>query len=263
MSFGIGQPVLRTEDPRFLTGRGTFVDDITLPHMAHMAVVYATIAHGDIISIDTSEAEKAPGVIAILTGTDVKADGLGTIPPAFMPEDMGGPPGYGTECPILAAKRVNHVGERVAIVVAETLDQAAEAAELVLVNYDTLPAVIRAVDAVADGAPQVHDGAANNTSFTLRFGDGTATDAAFENAAHIARVALYNNRITTAPMETRGAIGDYSAMDDAYTLTSSIQAPHNTRSTLAQNIFHEPESKFRVIARDVGGGFGLKGKSVV
>jgi carbon-monoxide dehydrogenase large subunit len=260
MSFGIGQPVLRTEDPRFLTGRGTYVDDITLPHMAHMAVVYATVAHAHINSIDTSEAEKAPGVIAVLTGKDTAADGLGGIPPAFMPEDMGGPPGYRTECPILAPGRVRHVGERVAIVVAETPEKAVEAAEQVLVEYDTLPAVIRAADAVIEGAPQVHEDAANNVSFTLRFGDAAATDAAFAEATHVARIDLYNNRITTCPMETRGAIGDYSAMDDSYTLTSSIQAPHNTRSTLAQHIFHEPESKFRVIARDVGGGFGLKGQ---
>ena len=124
MSFGIGQPVLRTEDPRLLTGRGTYVDDITVPHMAYMAVVYATMAHADIKSIDTTEAESAPGVLAVLTGKDVVADGLGGIPPAFMPEDMGGPPGFRTSCPILAADRVLHVGERVAIVVAETPEQA-------------------------------------------------------------------------------------------------------------------------------------------
>ena len=260
MSFGIGQPVLRTEDPRFLTGRGNFVDDITVPHMAHMAVVYATVAHADIKSIATGEAEKAPGVLAVLTGQQAVADGLGGIPPAFMPEDMGGPPGFRTECPVLAADRVRHVGERVAIVVAETPELAAEAAERVVVDYDELPVVVRAADAISDGAPLVHDGAAKNTSFTLRFGDAAATDAAFDGAAHVVSVDLYNNRLTTCPMEPRGAIGEYRAMDDAYVLTSSIQAPHNTRTTLAQNIFHEPEAKFRVIAPDVGGGFGLKGQ---
>ena len=260
MSFGIGQPVLRTEDPRFLTGRGTYVDDITVPHMAHMAVVYATLAHANIKSISTADAEAAPGVLVVLTGKEVVADGLGGIPPAFMPEDMGGPPGYRTECPILAADRVLHVGERVAIVVAETSELAAEAAELITIDYENLPVVVRAADAVIDGAPQIHDGAANNISFTLRFGDAAATDTAFASAAHVVSIDLYNNRITTCPMEPRGAIGDYRTMDDAYVLTSSIQAPHNTRSTLAQNIFHEPEAKFRVIAHDVGGGFGLKGQ---
>ena len=260
MSFGIGQPVLRTEDPRFLTGRGTFVDDITVPHMAYMAVVYATVAHADILTIATANAEGAPGVLAVFTGKDVVAAGLGGIPPAFMPEDMGGPPGFRTECPILATGRVRHVGERVAIVVAETPELAAEAAELVVVDYDALPVVVRAADAIADGAPLVHDGAARNTSFTLHFGDAAATDAAFEGAAHVVSVEIYNNRITTCSMEPRGAIGDYRAMDDAYVLTSSIQAPHNTRSTLAQDIFHEPEAKFQVIAPDVGGGFGLKGQ---
>jgi carbon-monoxide dehydrogenase large subunit len=260
MSFGIGQPVPRTEDPRLLTGRGTYVDDIAVPHLAHMAVVYATVAHADITSIDCSAAEIAPGVLAVLTGKDVQADGLGGIPPAFMPEDMGGPPGYRTESPILVPDRVRHLGERVAIVVAETPEQAAEAAELVVVEYATLPVVVHAADAIKDGAPQVHEGAANNTSFTLRFGDEAATNSAFGAAAHVVSVDLYNNRITTCPMEPRGAIGEYRAMDDAYVLTSSIQAPHNTRTSLAQHIFHEPEAKFRVIAHDVGGGFGLKGQ---
>ena len=128
MSFGIGQPVPRTEDPRFLTGRGTYVDDMTLPLMAHAAVVYATVAHADIKSIDTSEAEAAPGVIAVLTGREAEEDGLGGIPPAFMPEDMGGPKGFRTMRHVMIRKRVRHVGERVAMVIAETPEQAADAA---------------------------------------------------------------------------------------------------------------------------------------
>jgi len=260
MSFGIGQPVRRTEDPRLLTGRGTYVDDIAVLHMAHMAVVHASVANADITYIHTAAAEAAPGVLAVLTGGDVAADGLGGIPPAFMPEDMGGPPGFRTECPILADGRVRYVGERVAIVVAETPEAAAEAAELVTVDYLARAAVVRAADAVADGAPLVHDGAAGNVSFTLRFGDAAAAEAAFAKAAHVVSVDLYNNRMTTCPMEPRGAIGEYRAMDDSYVLTSSLQSPHGARTTLAQNIFHEPEAKFRVIARDVGGGFGLKGQ---
>ena len=259
MNFGIGQPVTRTEDPRFLTGRGSYVDNLNLPHQAYAAVVYSTVAHADIAAIDTATAEAAPGVIAVLTGRDAEEDNLGGIPPAFMPEDMGGPPGFRTTRDIMVRKRVRHVGERVAMVVAETEAQAIEAAELIAIEYDTLPAVIRATDAVKDGAPQLYDEAPNNTSFTLRFGDEAATNAAFEAAHHVTTISLHNNRLAANTMEPRTSIGHYSAADDSYTLYASLQNPHGTRSTLAQNIFHQPEAKFRVIARDVGGGFGLKG----
>ena len=259
MSFGIGQPVLRTEDPRFLTGSGVFVDDITLPNMVHACMVYSQIAHAEIRAIDKAAAVAAPGVLAVLTGIDAKADGLGNIPPLFMPEDMGGPKGYRANRPVIAIDRVRHVGERLAVVVAETRQQARDAAELVRLDLDELPAVVRTADAVADGAPQIHDGAENNTSFTLRFGDADATEAAFDRAHHVARIRLHNNRLAANTMETRCAIGDYSRADDAYTIYTSTQDPHSVRSTLAQAIFHQPESKFRVVARDVGGGFGMKG----
>ena len=259
MSFGIGQPVPRTEDPRFLTGSGVFVDDITLPNMAHACVVYSPVAHAKIRTIDKTAAEASPGVLAVLTGADAEADGLGDIPPLFMPEDMGGPKGYRANRPVIARDRVRHVGERLAVVVAETREQARDAAELVRLDLDELPAVVSTADAVADGAPQIYDGAENNKSFTLRFGDAEATGAAFDRAHHVARISLYNNRLTANTMETRGAIGDYSRADDAYTIYTSTQDPHGVRSTLAQAIFHQPESKFRVVGRDVGGGFGLKG----
>ena len=261
MKFGIGQPVLRTEDPRFLTGRGTFVDDITLPHMVYMAVVYSTVAHADIKSIDTRQAEKIRGVLSVLTGIDTSKDGLGGIPPAFMPEDMGGPSGFRTEQLLLAHKRVRFLGERLAIVIAETIEAANEGADLVRIDYDILPAVVRASDALESGAPKIHGGAENNTAFTLRFGDAEATEAAFSQADHVVKLSVYNNRLTPCAMEPRIAIGEYLSAEDSYVLHSSMQAPHNTRSNLAQNIFHEPEAKFRVIAPDVGGGFGLKGQT--
>lgn len=259
MSFGIGQPVTRTEDPRLLTGRGSFVDNLNLPNQAYAAVVFSTVAHADIKSIDTAAAEAAPGVIAILTGAQADEDNLGDLPALFMPEDMGGPPGYRTMKPVMVRTRVRHVGERVALVIAETADQAEEAAELIVIDYDILPAVVRAADAIKEGAPQLYDGAANNVSFTMRFGDEAATDAAFAAAHHITTLSLHNNRLATNAMEPRSSIGQYSAADDSYTLYASLQNPHGTRSTLAQDIFHEPEAKFRVVARDVGGGFGLKG----
>ncbi len=259
MSFGIGQPVPRTEDPRFLTGSGVFVDDITLPNMAHACVVYSQIAHGEIRAIDTSAAAAAPGVLAVLTGIDAEADGLGDIPPLFMPEDMGGPKGYRANRPIIARNRVRHVGERLALVVAESREQARDAAELVRIELDELPALVRIADAVADGAPKIYDDAEENKSFTLRFGDADATEAAFGRAHHVARIRLHNNRLSANTLETRGAIGDYSHADDSYTIYSSTQDPHGLRTTLAQAIFHQPESKFRAVGRDVGGGFGLKG----
>ena len=259
MSFGIGQPVTRTEDPRLLTGRGSFVDNLNLPNQACAAVVFSTVAHADIKSIDTKAAEAAPGVIAVLTGAQADEDNLGDLPALFMPEDMGGPPGYRTMKPVMVRTRVRHVGERVALVIAETTAQAEEAAELILIDYDILPAVIRPTDAVKKGAPQLYDGAANNVSFTMRFGDEAATDAAFATAHHITMLSLHNNRLATNAMEPRTSIGQYSAADDSYTLYASLQNPHGTRSTLAQDIFHEAEAKFRVVARDVGGGFGLKG----
>ena len=140
MSFGIGQPVPRTEDPRLLTGRGSFVDNLNLPNQCHAAVVFSTVAYANIRSIDTASAEAAPGVVAVLTGKQAEEDSLGDLPALFMPEDIGGPPGYRTMKPVMVRDRVRHVGERVALVIAETAAQAEEAAELVTIDYEKFPA---------------------------------------------------------------------------------------------------------------------------
>ena len=207
--FGMGQPVPRTEDPRFITGRGRYVDDIVLPHMAHAVMVYSPHAHAEIAGIDAAEALKAPGVLAVLTGEDLNADGIGTLGPRMMPEDMGGPKGYRTVRTLLATGRVRYVGERVAMVVAETRDQARDAAELVQVDYKSLPAVVSSVEATAPGAPLLYDGAPNNVSFTLRMGDKAKADAAFAKAHHVAKVRLNNNRLSANSMEPRSAIGAF------------------------------------------------------
>src|SRR5215467_5049044 len=170
MQFGIGQPVTRKEDVRFLTGRGRYVADIDLVRQAYAVLVFSPHAHARIRTIEKSAAERMPGVFAVLTGEDWAADGLGTLHPEAMAEDMGGPPGFRTERPPLAQGRVRYVGERVAVVIAATEAEARDAAELVSVDYDGLPAVVRAEDAVRPGAPLVHDGAANNVSFTMRMG---------------------------------------------------------------------------------------------
>jgi len=259
MRFGIGQPVTRKEDPRFLTGRGRYVADIDLVRQAQAVFVFSPHAHAQIRAVDKSVAEQMPGVYAVLTGGDWAADGLGTLDPEVMAEDMGGPKGYRTKRPPLAIDRVRYVGERVAVVIAATEAQARDAAELVSVDYDVLPAVVNAEDAMRPGAPLVHDGAANNTSFTMRMGNADAADAAFARAHHVTRLSLYNNRVTAVTMEPRGCIGEYDPGTRRYTLYSSTQNVHGVRQILAHQILHLPESRISVVARDVGGGFGMKG----
>jgi carbon-monoxide dehydrogenase large subunit len=259
MRFGIGQPVTRKEDARFLTGRGRYVADIDLVRQAYAVFIFSPHAHARIRTIEKAIAEQMPGVFAVLTGEDWRADGLGTLDPEVMAEDMGGPKGYRTKRPPLAIDRVRHVGERVAVVVAATEAQARDAAELVSVDYDVLPAVVRAEDAIGPQAPLLHEGAANNTSFTMRMGNADAIDAAFARAHHITRLSLYNNRITAVTMEPRGCIAEYDPGTRRYTLYSSTQNVHGVRQVLAHQILHIPENRIRVVARDVGGGFGMKG----
>ena len=226
MRFGIGQPVTRKEDPRFLTGRGRYVADIDLARQAHAVFIYSAHAHARIRSVDKTAAEQMPGVYAVLTGDDWAADGLGTLDPEVMAEDMGGPKGYRTQRPPLAQGRVRCVGERVAIVIAATEAQARDAAELVAVEYEVLPAVTHAEEAMRPGAPMLHEGAANNTSFTMHMGNADAIDAAFARAHHITRLSLYNNRITAMTMEPRGCIAEYDPGTRRYTLYSSTQNVH-------------------------------------
>ena len=258
MRFGIGQPVTRKEDVRFLTGRARYVADLDLARQSYAVFVFAPHAHARIRNVDKSAAEQAPGVFAVLTGADWAAAGLGTLDPEVMPEDMGGPKGFRTKRPPLAQDRVRYVGERVAVVIAASEPQARDAAELIAIDYEVLPAVISAADAVRLGAPPVHDGAADNTSFTMRLGNAEAVEAAFARADHITRLALHNNRLTAVTMEPRGCIADYDSGTRRYTLYTSTQNVHGVRQVLAHQILHVPESRIRVVARDVGGGFGMK-----
>ena len=256
--FGIGQPVRRVEDQRFLTGRSRYVDDIQLPHMLHGAVVMSPHAHALIKKIDIEKAMSSPGVHLVLTGEDARRDNLGGIAPLFMPEDMGGPKGYRTFRPLLEPAKARYVGDRIAFVVADTPELARAAAEKVEIDYAPLPAVANVADAAKEGAPKVwDDNAAGNLAFPLMMGNKDATDKAFAGAKHVVSVRLYNNRITANAMEPRACIGDFS--NDAYTLHTSTQNPHGVRSMLAQAVFKVAETKIRVIAPDVGGGFGMKG----
>ncbi len=257
IKFGIGQPVPRLEDPRFITGRGRFVDDVDLPRQCYGAVVMSPHAHARIKGIDTTKAKAADGVVAVLTGADVEADKLGSFSPA-MPEDMGGPKGFRTLRSILAVGKVRSVGERVAFVVAETLLQAKNAAELLEIDYDVLPAVVDLEDAVKSGAPAVWDEAPNNISVGLMMGNKEATDAAFAKAKHVVTLKLTNARVSANPIEPRAAIGQYHPDSEGYTLYSTSQNPHGTRAHVAGNVLKILELKLRVISPDVGGGFGMK-----
>jgi aerobic carbon-monoxide dehydrogenase large subunit len=256
--FGIGQPVRRVEDQRFLTGRARYVDDIQLPYLLHGAVVMSPHAHARIVSINTRPALDTPGVHLVLTGADVKSASLGGIPPLFMPEDMGGPKGYRTFRPLLEPAKARYVGDRIAFVVADTPELARIAAEKVEVEYQPLPAVVSVEEAAKDGAPKVwDDNAMGNLAFPLMLGNKEATDTAFARAKHTVSLRLYNNRITANTMEPRAALGDFA--NDSYTLYTSTQNPHGVRSILAGAVFRFPETKLRVVAPDVGGGFGMKG----
>ena len=255
---GIGQSVRRVEDERFLTGRSRYVDDIQLAHMLHGAVVMSPHAHARIRSIDIKPALEMPGVHLVLTGAEAKSENLGGIPPLFMPEDMGGPKGYRTFRPLLEPAKARYVGDRIAFVVADTPELARLAAEKVEIDWEPLPAVANVEDAAKEGAPKVwDDNAMGNLAFPLMMGNKEATEAAFAKAKHTVSVRLYNNRITANAMEPRAAIGDYA--NDAFTLYTSSQNPHGVRSILAGAVFRMPEIKLRVIAPDVGGGFGMKG----
>jgi aerobic carbon-monoxide dehydrogenase large subunit len=255
---GIGQSVRRVEDQRFLTGRSRYVDDIQLPRMLHGAVIMSPHAHARIRGIDGSAAMALAGVHLVLTGADAQKENLGGIPPLFMPEDMGGPKGYRTFRPLLEPAKARYVGDRIAFVVADTPELARIAAEKVEVDYEALPAVANVEDAAKEGAPKVwDDNAMGNLAFPLMMGNKEATEAAFAKARHTVSVRLYNNRICANAIEPRAAIGDFA--NDSFTLYTSSQNPHGVRSILAGAVFRIPEIRLRVIAPDVGGGFGMKG----
>jgi carbon-monoxide dehydrogenase large subunit len=257
--FGIGQAVRRVEDRRFLTGQGRYVDDITLGAMCHGVCLLSPHAHARIKKVDASKAKAAPGVLLVLTGADLADEKLGGFTSAMMPEDLGAPKGHRIHQQLLQADKARFVGDRVAFVVAETQAQARDAADLIEVDYETLPAVALPEDAAKDGAPKVWDDNPNgNVAFMLAFGDQGATDAAFAGAKHVVKLRMENNRLAPVSMEPRTAIGDYNAAEDQYTLYTSSQNPHGVRMEMA-GIFHINENQVRVVAPDVGGGFGLKG----
>jgi carbon-monoxide dehydrogenase large subunit len=259
--FGVGQAVRRVEDQRFLLGRGRYVDDISLPGQCCGVTVLSPHAHARIKRIDVSKAKAAPGVLCVLTAADAAAEKLGSFTAHLMPEDFGAPKGHRTFQGVLTGDKARFVGDRVAFVVAETLEQARDAAEQVEVDYEVLPAVIDLEEAARDGVPQVwEDCTQGNVGFRLMFGNKEAADAAFAGARHVIKLRVENNRVSPVAMEPRVAIGDYNAAEDYYTLYSASQNPHGVRMEMS-HILHAAENQIRVISPDVGGGFGLKGNT--
>jgi carbon-monoxide dehydrogenase large subunit len=231
---------------------------MVLPQMAFGHVLRSPHAHARIRSIDASAAKAAPGVLAVLTGADWEASGWGDLPTAFGNKRRDGSPAYRPRYPALVKDRVRWVGDYVAFVVAESAHQAADAAELIGVDYEPLPAAVSTADAVEPGAPRVWDDCPDNISFVYLEGDKAATDAVFNRAAHVIRHRFVVNRVTAATMEPRGCIGDYNPAADHYTIYTTLQRTHAYRAELARQILKVPESKVRVVAGDIGGSFGMK-----
>lgn len=255
----IGKSVKRVEDKRFLTGKGRYTDDIKLPGMLHAHILRSPYAHAEIVSIDTSEAKAMDGVVAIYTGKDIAAAGINGVPCGWQVNFKNGDTMKEPAHPLLVADKVRHVGDGVAVVIAETKVIASEAADLIDIEYNELPAVADAKKAVESGAPLVHPDAPNNICFDWELGNPKAeVDAAMAAAHHITKLDLVNQRLVPNAIEPRSAIGHYESAGDKYTLYTTSQNPHLTRLLMCAFVLGIPEHRVRVVAPDVGGGFGSK-----
>jgi len=255
---GVGARVTRKEDKRFITGAGRYVDDMVVPGMKHAVFVRSPHAHAQIKKIDVKQAQGMPGVIGVLTGKELKADGIGNLICGWMIHSKDGSPMKMGAWSPLAVDKVRYVGGAVVIVVAETKGQARDAAEAVEITYKELKPVVDAVKALEKGAPQLHPEAENNLIFDWEIGDAKATDAAIKAAAHVTRMKIVNNRLVPNAMEPRAALGHYDKAEDHYTCWTTSQNPHVARLVMSAFYNIAPENKLRVIAPDVGGGFGSK-----
>jgi carbon-monoxide dehydrogenase large subunit len=255
---GIGKAVKRREDFRFLKGMGRYTDDINVPGQTYCYILRSSVAHAKINSINTAKAKAAPGVVAVFTQADIDASGpVGGIPCGWLVTSKDGTPMKEPKHPILASGKVRHVGDPIVAVIAETLQQARDAAELVELNMTDLPAVVDMRKAIKGGTI-VHDEAPDNMCYDWELGDKAATEAAFAKAAHVTKLDLINQRLVANPMEPRAAIGHYDLASDEYTLYTTSQNPHVIRLLMGAFVLSIPEHKLRVVAPDVGGGFGTK-----
>ncbi|MBT3929922.1 MAG: xanthine dehydrogenase family protein [Rhodospirillaceae bacterium] len=254
---GIGASVKRVEDQRFLTGNGNYTDDINRPGQSHAWILRSPHAHATLNSVDISKAVKAEGVIAVFTGADMAADGVGSIPCGWQIHNKDGSPMMEPGHPPLAHEKVRYVGDQVAIVIAATRDAARDAAELIEVDYGVLPAVVD-MDSALAGGTLVHDDVPNNRCFDWEIGEKDAVDEAFAKADHVVSIDLVNNRLIPNAMEPRAAISDFDRSTSQYTLFTTSQNPHVIRLLMGAFVLQIPEHKLRVVAPDVGGGFGSK-----
>lgn len=257
--FGVGQSLPRTEDWRLLRGMGRFTDDLDFPNLARLYALRSPHANARIRKLDTARAKAAPGVLAVLTYADIEADGIGSIQSAQHRTRADGSPSLRPEYFLMAKGHARYVGDIVAVVVADTMHQAKDAAELIEIDYQPLPSITRTADAAKPGVPKVYDEFPDNVCYTSEFGNKAKVDAAFAQAAHVAKLDLIINRVAQVTMEPRGAIGVYDPHDERTTIYGSFQSTHNMRTQIAGTMFKEPENRFRVVSYDVGGGFGLKG----
>ena len=255
----IGKPVRREEDFRLLRGRGRYADDVNAPGQARAHVLRSPHAHAEIRGIEVGAALRSDGVLAVLTGADLAARGLGAPTPALVGRRADGRPGYACPQPLLAQGRVRFAGQPVAFIVAETVEAAKDAAERIAVDYAPLPAVIGVDDALAPGAPAVWEDNPGNEAYTYEIGDAAAAAAAIAGAAHVVRHRVCVNRVTANALETRGCIGFHDPDEDRYTLRASVQSVHGIRASIAGQIFGIPQHALRVICDNMGGGFGTKG----
>jgi carbon-monoxide dehydrogenase large subunit len=255
---GIGASVRRKEDFRFITGKGQYTDDVTRPGQTHISFVRSPHAHAKIKKVDTKAAAAMPGVVAALSGADFAAAKLGGLICGWTVLSKDGSPMKMAPHPAIAADKVNYVGDAVAVVVAETMAQAKDAAEKIIVDYEVLPAVTDPATATVKGAPQIHEIAPNNTIYNWHMGDPDATAGAFKSARHVTTLEFINNRLVPNAMEPRAALAEYDAGNESFTLWNATQNPHVARLVISAFVGMAPEHKLRVIAPDVGGGFGSK-----
>jgi len=255
---GIGASVRRREDARFLSGRGNYVDDINRPGQLYAVIKRADRPHANIARIDTTAAAKSPGVVAVYIGPDMAAENIGGLPCGWQIHNKDGSPMAEPAHPVLAVGKVRHVGDPVAVVIAETKQQAKDAAELLAVDYQDLPAMATMHDALKPGAALVHDDAAGNLCYDWHLGDKAVVDDAFAKAAKVVKLELTNNRLVPNAMEPRAAVGECDRSSGDYTLYTTSQNPHVIRLLMGAFVLHIPENKLRVVAPDVGGGFGSK-----
>ncbi len=260
VKFGVGQPMRRVEDERLITGKGRYTDDISLDGQAYAFMVRSPHANARILSIDAEDARASEGVLAVYTGEDAKREGLGVVasPAADMLKNLDGTPLFKTTRHLIAQERVRYAGDTVAMIVAETLNQARDAADLLIIDYETLPAVADTAGALAPDAPVVWEELGSNLAYEWELGDKAAVSAAMQAAHHVTKLNLINNRIVVNAMEPRAAVGNYDKERDHYTLYSPSQGVHSQRNFIAQFSLNIPVEKLRVVTEDVGGGFGMK-----